>query len=269
MRVVVTGDSGFVGGMVAKLLLQSGHDVVGVSRSVAEFPWRHISADLIWGMPKTDADAVVHAAWHGMGRHSSDVSFAAQNERMIASVCRAVGNSARFIGIGSHVEKFTPSSWYQIDKAVCRRSAFEMFRMASWVRLYPVFGPGDRSTSAIVSVARSLSKRGVAEVGDGLQVRDYISCEYAARAIVRMLESGHDSSPEIARGVGVPMRSIFEMIRRIVGRGGLRFGEVPRRAYDADIDVGDPTLALSLCGPHPDFHECMKEAVLWATRNSR
>ena len=114
MRTVVTGSSGLLGSAVARLLVQAGHDVVGLDLTkLPGVPYRQTTADLSqggdWQFLCGGADLVVHTAAK-VGEQGAPRDFARLNvdlTRHVVDACADAGRLVHFSSIVVHGRDFT------------------------------------------------------------------------------------------------------------------------------------------------------------------
>ncbi|MCX7358029.1 MAG: NAD(P)-dependent oxidoreductase [Alphaproteobacteria bacterium] len=123
MRVIVTGATGFLGGVLARLLRDRGHEVVATGRdqeklaALASAGIDTIPLDLASrDAPSLDCDAFIHCAalsspW---GRHSDFYRANVAGTRGAIALARAAG-ARRFVNIS------TPSIYFRFQDQICVR----------------------------------------------------------------------------------------------------------------------------------------------------
>ncbi|MGD9128787.1 MAG: NAD(P)-dependent oxidoreductase [Planctomycetia bacterium] len=159
--VLVTGSSGFIGGVLHRRFQELGFDTVGIGRRKIDLPG-YISHDLQDPLPEGFGpfDVVVHAAARSSpwgSRHQFEVNNVEATRRLL-DYCRLHGRP-RFVFISSSSVYYRPGHQFDItetdppaEKPVNRYAASKIQAEAlvreypgPWVILRPraVFGPGD------------------------------------------------------------------------------------------------------------------------------
>jgi nucleoside-diphosphate-sugar epimerase len=248
-RVLLTGASGFVGGVVRQRLLALGHEVVTLGRSAPRDarPGTHLPADL--GEPATvlrhrvplrQVELVAH-----LGGEVLQAADPARDDPVRAFSVNVLGTAHLLAMLPSSVAAFCftstldvygpprtcpitedhpprPLTYYAASKLAAESL------LAAWsarsgiplavLRLSHVYGPGDTSGKAVPSFLRACLRGSRPVVrGDGSDVRDYVYVEDVAEAVARALQRRPAGTFNIASGAGT---SIRELLAAVSGAAG-------------------------------------------------
>jgi len=249
MRVLLTGNTGFLGSQVVGELESRGHEVTGLSRSGGD----GIACDL------TDAEATVQAL-SGIDPeavvHLAGISSAAECERDPARAFEAntratwnlleavtageggprivFGSSAAVYGAREGVldESLAPepSTTYGASKAAAEVLAGQYGRWTgvpvAWARLFNLTGagmppgslPGQLAARIAAAEAGGEEEIGV-EIRNPGHRRDFLDVRDAARAIALVLESDLEGPVNVCSGVGVEIAALVDSFRGLTGVG--------------------------------------------------
>ena len=289
MRAVVTGAGSFLGSHTVKALKEKGLEVTELRHSFEEEPEKLPAAIDIW----------IHFAWAGRGPEGrADKDIQAYNIGMSMAALRMAHelHAKCFVFAGSQAE-YGPQKDLPIrESAGCApvseygkaKLAFYEFARR-WImsipyetddkdlmrylhlRIFSVFGEGDREDSLISSAIRELSAGRPMELSSCRQLWNYMYVKDAARAIVEAaLDSAKSMDPECGSPEGKdkvqgslcsimniagedvrPLRSYVEELRDLLSsRSELRFGARGQNLEGAADLAPDITGLLSL-----GFHE--------------
>ncbi|MFD4991730.1 NAD-dependent epimerase/dehydratase family protein [Cellulosimicrobium cellulans] len=223
MRVVVTGASGFVGGVVARGLLADGHEVWTSSRRDPGVPGaRHLAWDLTVG-PLADppaVDAVVHAGAAVSDWCALDVARATNVGGTLA--VRDTFPSARFVHVssGSVYDPFRPSvrareheapvdryldaygtTKAEAERALARDAADHPDRGTVVVlRPHAVYGPGD--TTLLPRVEAAVRRGRLVLPGGGRVLQSLTHVETLLSAVRAAVALPDDAARAPGRGEG-------------------------------------------------------------------
>lgn len=269
MRVLVTGANGFIGSHVVDHLLDTGHEVIALSRTARRKPRSAGVMSLVGDLSDPASargivkealpDGVIHLAWYANptdyldsveGNLGSIAATISLMRALIQSSCR------RLVLAGSCVEALpqAPASIY----AGCKRAAHELAEVLSrdsfssvCAHIFYLFGPRESSKRVIPTVTSSILNGRRVEVTSGEQVRDYLDVRDVASALVSLLDSDLTGGVDISAGFHLSLRSILEMIERRTGLSGLvAYGVKPYSPGEIMRATGDPGL-LATTGWRP------------------
>jgi nucleoside-diphosphate-sugar epimerase len=253
-RVVVTGAAGFLGAAVVRRLVAEGHDVLLWTRPTSD-AWRladlprlpHLSLDVAGVL--TDAgratataalaefrpDALVHAAWEGVRGARREKPAQVENVAQAVEVLQlaAASGARRFVGLGSQAEygpsadalseesAARPTSAYGAAKLECgRRCLAEAARLgvsAAWVRVFSVYGPGQREGALVPDLARALREGRSLALGSGETPWDYLYEDDAADALARLAcRDDLCGIFNLASGTAVPIGIVMHRVAALV-----------------------------------------------------
>jgi nucleoside-diphosphate-sugar epimerase len=298
-RVLVTGAPGFIGSACLPDLLAREYEIHAVASPKREIPddlleldgieWRR--SDLLDPsefaplLERTQPSHLLHLAWHAPGSWDApenwrwvDVSLALLGEFIAGGGTRAVvtGTSAEYDyhqGDGVCSEKTTPlqaQSIYGQSKRQLFERAIQLFEGAppnfAWARLFSLYGPREQYKRLVPSVTRALLRSEPAKCTDGLQKRDFLHVDDAARALVALLDSNVTGPLNIASGNAIPVRDVVEQVVAETGNADLvRYGALPTRAVDPPLMVADTKLLHEALGFEPEIslQEGIARTVSW------
>lgn len=269
MRVLVTGGSGLIGRRAVAALIEAGHEVNAVARTIPTdgalaATWH--AADLLSStdvVAEVGAEVLVHLAWnveHGAFWTSSDNErwrdasagllrrFAAAGGRraVLAGTCAEYDWTS---GDGVMRERSTPlrpATRYGRCKDELRAAAEEIGAEAgvdvAWGRIFFLYAPDEAPTKLFGSVARALLADERAETTPGTQVRDFLHADDVGGAFAALAASDVTGAVNVGSGEGIPVRDLVMEIGLAVGRPELLDigarpapeGEPPRIVADAD-----------------------------------
>jgi nucleoside-diphosphate-sugar epimerase len=287
-RVLVTGGTGFLGLPCVHLL--AGAEVHVVGRSGADLPpaARFHPADLFDPDRTREVVATVrpthllHLAWmatpgaywtspdnprwveaslhllrafadHG-GRRAVLAGTCAEYDWTVGGACREFETPVR------------PATLYGRCKNELRERAEGLGLDLAWARLFFVYGPREHPARLVPSVARALLAGEAAECTAGAQVRDFLSADDAAGALVALLHSGVTGPVNVASGAAVPVRAVVERVAAAAGRSDLlRLGTKPTPPGEPPVLAADVRRLRDEVGwrPRVPLGRGVEDAVAW------
>ena len=260
-RILVTGATGFIGRHIPALLQARGFETHITARNVLPAP-PGITAHGVDLLRGNDAqllirdirpDIIIHTAWyvaHGRFWTAPENTDWLEASTALAAYAAEAG-TRRFVGIGTCAEYATeagddaypwpetrpiaPATPYGEAKAALGRrlggiaEARARFSFTC-ARLFHLFGEGENPARLVPSIMIALRAGREAQCSSGRPVRDFISTQNAAAAIVALAASHVTGPVNIASGAPISIAAMARLIAQIAGRPYLlRLGALPDR----------------------------------------
>lgn len=253
MRMFVTGGSGFIGKWLVPLLVERGHELLVLTRSAekteeirtdtaqyVESDLRDISR-LRTAMKEFRVDALIHLGWEGLPDYSREKCM--QNFEYSVDVfslaaelgCSSIlstgscweytsrkGQLSEESGLGA--SGFFPAvknSLRFLGEAIAREKGARFY----WLRLFFVYGPGQRSGSLITHIIESIENNRVPQIQAPDNRNDFIFVADAVRGIADVLERRPD--PTVYNLGSGYSTSVEEIVRTSY--------ELCRKPYDRNL----------------------------------
>ncbi len=150
------------------------------------------------------------------------------------------------------------------SRAVCKALGIRHI----WCRILSVYGPGDGSRTMIMSGIYSLLKGERPKYTKGEQLWDYMYADDAARAMIKLAESGTDGGIyPLGSGSVRPLREYMEIIRDSIDENAeLGIGEIeyaPGQVMYLCADISDLQRDTGFMASTP-FEEGIQKTIDWA-----
>jgi nucleoside-diphosphate-sugar epimerase len=281
MKVLLTGATGFLGGRLAALYRDLGHEVAVVVRPQSALARLDVLGSRVqrveigtlpewWSAWRPQI--VVHAATsYGRNDEREAEIHAANVDFPLRLLNLALDNSSRmFINVDTTLP--APMNLYAWSKRRFRDSA-QAIALGSVcfanVKLESLYGPGDDGSKFPTMVVRKcLANVPRLELTPGEQQRDYLFIDDAVRAFgvltrsIDDLDSGWHDLP-LGTGVAVSIRAFVETVQRHVGsKTELAFGALPYRSGEIMESRADwSTLRALGWSPTVDVTEGIRRLV--------
>jgi len=217
--VLITGSTGFIGKKLVPKLLAAGHNVLAITSDQKKVQslfgigsvsiHDYLRGNAIKDIKEFEPQALIHLAWSGLPDYSIENNKT--NVRIGINVIDAAVDLGvkKFIGSGSCWEygslsgqlkenmdpedvgdfgnsKITLSN-YMINRAQ------DISGIANWLRLFYVFGEGQREGSVIPSIISSFQNQKPLELNDMNKALDFINVEDVAEIITGVLSKSSES----------------------------------------------------------------------------
>ena len=288
-KILLTGASGFIGNELLKILLQRGYSVHVLTHSrslptqpnLTQHPLDICNAkgveQLLSSMKFTH---LLHFAWYvgeGCMMSPRNVEWLRTSIDLIQNFIRHGGR--HFLGAGSCVEydyhgalmreEETPLS-NQTFYGACKNALCNIARHLcsqnglrfQWVRIFNLYGPGEKSRRLMPSVIRSCLRGEDVLVSTGEQFLDYLYVSDSANAIADVFENELTDAVNISSGYPMQVRAIIETIARLTSyQGKIRYGALAP-AFAERFLIGDNSKLLSIgWKPHYSLEEGLKLSI--------
>jgi nucleoside-diphosphate-sugar epimerase len=269
MKIGITGGAGFIGGYVAQVALERGHQVVIFDRT-ARHPAAYDTSMVRFMGDVRDATAMTELAAHVDGiihlAACLGTQETIQNPRPAAETnivgglnfleaCTQYDIPGVYIGVGNHwmdntysITKTTVERFVRMFNAERNRGQFDNYDGARFniVRLVNAYGPGQSVAPPFGPakvrkitpsfVCRALAGKPIEVYGDGSQVSDMVYVRDGAEALVRALEAAADGivfdrPVEVGSVTPVTVQQVAETVRAIVANKRASAG-MPHEAVD-------------------------------------
>jgi nucleoside-diphosphate-sugar epimerase len=216
MKIFVTGGSGFIGKPVVRELAKRGHDVLVLSRKAKpDLEFTSDRIDFVRGdlkdhqvmgriMKDYGTQALIHLAWEGLPDYSWEMC-----ERNLGCSIKLFSEAAeagcsRILSTGSCWEYAARTGICSEDDQLGSASVFSAVKNAlryigegisrdkglrfNWLRLFFVYGPGQRKGSLIPHVIECMKTGVYPRLQNPLAGNDFVFVDDVAQAVVDVVE---------------------------------------------------------------------------------
>lgn len=300
MTVLLTGASGFLGSQAAHRLIDKGFDIVALGRRrphLEDAKLRFVEADLTdlasLGRARAEVgpvERIVHVAAL-VPKTPADDDPGSMYEVNVAGTLNLLGvfgNDASGIVYASTAEVYglpakpgpltesvppDPPSAYAASKLageyVCRTWSRTRDAPSCILRFSVIYGPGDTIVRALPNfIQRALAGEDL-EVFGGEELRDYLSVDDAADALVLAAKKTPSGVFNIGSGEGVTVRAAAEHVIRLTASPA-RIDIQPRRKPAADLVLSIDAARRDLgYEPQRVFPDGLDGQIRWQSERKR
>jgi len=285
-HILLTGATGLIGRAAIKALVDAGHEVTAIGRSLrVEGATHSVTCDLLVpeqvsaSIRKLKATHLVHLAWHDDARDRwvspANLNWMAATLHLIQEFARAGGTRAICAGSCAEYDwsqteltqigmteqtPLRPRTLYGAAKAgtglALGQAGPALGLSIVWARIFFVYGPGEPPGRLLGDLISNLMAGKHVDCTDGLQERDFLHVVDLARALVKLLGSDATGAVNVASGILTPVRDLVEEVANQLHRRDLiRLGAIPRAANDPIRLAADVTRLHQATGflPHHDI----------------
>lgn len=286
-RIFISGASGLIGSEVASLAKSSGAIVSAPTRASGfDIRSREQVAELLNNFRP---DYIIHAAAAGVSQSipekelweinvsGTDNLLSAASRLSGSPKCILLGTCAEYalsdvpMSESARLDPRTPYAQSKVAAAeVARRYATN--QSVQWLRIFNVYGAGEKLPRLLPYLVDCARKGVVAEVSAGEQRLDYTPAPDVAEAILRMacVQSSQPgfSVCNVGSGRTVTLREFMEAVRNALESSGLKLdlklGAKPYRPTDAMTCLPDISLMLKTINwsPPVDLNSGLRRAII-------
>ena len=280
-RLLITGATGFLGKPVLDILGKTDWDTHIITSSFSRALMVNNRPDALCLFHTHQCDLLdmkstselireikpshlMHLAWNMEQGKNLHAMF---NFDWLAASCNLIRvfnetGGERIICAGSYYEQF-PNLY-----GVAKKSIYQMLDESglnfAWARIASAYGPEEKETRLVPSIALKLMRGDPAPCSDGNLIRNYIYSKDVATALVTLLESDVTGDFDIANRCPVLLREVIETIAKCTGNGHLiEWGKYKPPADEPHALVANPSKFITQTKWRPKYtlYDGIKEEV--------
>ena len=291
-KIIVTGASGFIGSHCLPLLVDSGYNVIAVSRRTNGNNFNQVileNMDLLdrqqirQALEKHRPEYLLHLAWYAepgvYWESNENTKWLEASISLVEEFIKNGGKRAVFAGTCAEYDwqydilddvstPLNPSTLYGQCKLALQQAIEKMAQSHdfsyAWGRLFYLYGNREHINRLIPSVCLKLLHNEYAKVTEGRQRRDYMHVKDAAYALVKLLASDTNGPVNICTGTAIKIREIVFELASILNKQELvQYGAVPSRQDEPDVITGTTGLLKKSIDWQPmiNLHDGLTETV--------
>lgn len=300
MRVVITGPTGTLGMALIEKCRENAIEVLAIchrsskrTENIREDElvkvlfcdldeYKDIVADNVCGK----YDIFFHLAWNGAnGAGREDVKLQTENVMhaiKAVELARKLGCHT-FVGAGSQAEygrteeilKPDTPAFPETGYGIAKLCAGQMTRIKCgqlglkhiWLRILSVYGPYDGENTMIISIIRKMLAGEMVACTKGEQQWDYLYCDDAARAMLKLGIKGRDGSIYcLGSGKTRSIRAYIETMKdSIQSDSVIEYGALPyseKQVMYLKADISDLQKEIGFCA-ETEFETGILETIKW------
>lgn len=275
MRILVTGASGFVGRSVVDRLAEEGHDLMLLSAD-AQPPRAGVAVTADMGDPGSYLEELrsfapqscVHLAWGGIPDFSAETCLRNLDDSAVfldalssVGTCRILVASGTCLEYGVdkgpciETQEAAPTSYFTWSKtavhSLARMLAVRDGLSVRWLRIFYVYGPGQRSGSLIPSLTEDFLAGRMPSVRRPSNANDFVFVDDVAEAFaLAAVADAPSGAYNVGSGRSTPLHQVAAVVERAVsGADHVSCGLVSRVSEEGDVDFwADPTRSRERLG---------------------
>ncbi len=304
VKCFVTGASGFVGGHVVKVLVESKTPVAALVRNECSgrklahlaphieifYGDMHDDSALSSALESFQPDTILHLGWTGVASKNRDESEQLSNLQSSIKLFQLANDfgARTIVAIGSQAEygpklnaideEFvcTPTTMYGATKLATSAIGVQLCKLSQmrfvWLRLFSCFGPGDHSSAMIPSLITTLLAGEKPALTAAKQLWDYLYVKDAADAVVHAARNATMHGIfNLGSGNAIELKKIIECIRdQIDSSLPLGFGEIEYKSgAPMNVEANVCKLVASGWAPKTSLLDGIKTTIESVRKESR
>lgn len=241
MKVFLTGGTGFIGQWVVPILVEHGHELRMLLLEDDKNPFSEMkNVSIVRGglneinyiesmMRDFEPDSLVHLAWEGLPDYSPKMCF--HNFELSLNLFKVAAGIVKksILSTGSCWEYASRNGEQSEDSALGPPAVFPAVKNALrfmgeaialereisfyWLRLFFVYGPGQKNQSLIPSIINSVKKGDFPQIKAPENLNDFVYVEDAARAVMEILRSNPKSTVfNVGSGYSTEVKEVLKMV---------------------------------------------------------
>jgi len=246
MKVFITGGTGFIGRWVVPVLVEHGHTVMVLIQEHENNPFLGIKKISIARgdlneinriesiMRDFEPDSLVHLAWEGLPDYSAKMCF--HNFELSLNLFKAAAGIVKhnILSTGSCWEYASRNGEQSEDSPLGSLAVFPAVKNAlrfmgeaialerkisfHWLRLFFVYGPGQKKQSLIPSIINSVKRKEIPKIKTPENGNDFIYVEDVARAVADILKRRPKRTVyNVGTGISVTVEDVVKATFSAVG----------------------------------------------------
>jgi nucleoside-diphosphate-sugar epimerase len=247
MRLLVTGATGFIGQHLVNRLIEQGHIVLALTRSVALLQVNHypdkmfylqsslkLDENTLEKIKQFEPDTLIHLAWEKIPDFSFEISFAnLQNQILFFRNLFSISSLKKIIVTGSCWE-YNKKTGVCTESDICISGNYFTWAKNSlrdflefeclqkninfiWSRVFYVYGPQQRKGSLIHSVIENIQNGIVPELKTPFNSNDFIYVDDVADGLIQFAVNDVPSGIyNLGNGESIPIIDVVSKIEILI-----------------------------------------------------
>ena len=241
MKILISGGSGFIGKSLVTYLIQNNYNLMLIGRNVDNISFTNLkkktfdlnnSNNDYEEIIKYNPDVFIHLAWEGIPNYNE--KFSKKNYfntiRVIKDLIKYT-NCSKIISTGSCWEyndgniegkcredlAVYPQKPFSIYKNKIFNEVFEIAEekkiLFNWLRLFYVYGPGQKKESIIPTLIEKIKNKKKIDINFPANINDYIYIDDVVKILCKFLEDRIVSGVyNVGSGKGVEVKKILKIM---------------------------------------------------------